>query len=363
MFHRSLSDITFETIDAFCQAWPEGVRVEYKGAWPNIPKVVSSFANTMGGILIIGVDADRTTGMPNLPIHGITTGPGLEERVTQSCYQGIYPPITPSIRVISIPSTTDRVIVVVKVAESIEAPHAIENTTRVYIRVNSTTEPIELAEIDRIEYLLNRRQNPKNRREQMIAESFGRFSTGTPRLCIAVVPSYPNRPLFTPDSLSEGINDLNRDPKISFLGNHIRRSQEGYISARPSPTDFSSYHLTVTFWGLICFDKNLEVLPATSREHRPYFNLEQVVLGIAWLLRAALIFLDKAETTNLVIHARLQNAAGHAIHSGARLIILIHGLNTTGLLPSITLLKQKPICFPRHYVRTHLTTLLSWYAS
>ena len=189
MFHRALSDITFKNIDAFCQAWPEGVRVEYKVDWPNIPKVVSSFANTMGGILIIGVDADRTTGMPILPIHGITTGPGLEERVTQSCYQGIYPPITPSIRVISIPSTTDRVVVVVKVAESIEAPHAIENTTRVYIRVNSTTEPIELAEIDRIEYLLNRRQNPKNRREQMIAESFGRFSTGTPRLCIAVVPS------------------------------------------------------------------------------------------------------------------------------------------------------------------------------
>jgi len=134
MFHKSLSDITFENIDAFCQAWPEGVRVEYKGAWPNIPKVVSSFANTMGGILIIGVDADRTTGMPILPIHGITTGPGLEERVTQSCYQGIYPPITPSIRVISIPSTTDRVIVVVKVAESIEAPHAIENTTRKGIR-------------------------------------------------------------------------------------------------------------------------------------------------------------------------------------------------------------------------------------
>lgn len=319
MFHRALSDITFKNIDAFCQAWPEGVRVEYKVDWPNIPKVVSSFANTMGGILIIGVDADRTTGMPILPIHGITTGPGLEERVTQSCYQGIYPPITPSIRVISIPSTTDRVVVVVKVAESIEAPHAIENTTRVYIRVNSTTEPIELAEIDRIEYLLNRRQNPKNRREEMISEAFGRFSAGVPRLCIAVVPSYPNRPLFTPDSLSEGINDLNRDPKVSSLGNAIRRSQEGYISARPPTSDYSSYHLAVSFFGLICFDRNLEVLPATGK-HKPYINLVQVVLGIAWLFRAAQILLDRAETTNLVIRAGLQNAAGHAIHSGASLI-------------------------------------------
>jgi len=185
--------------------------------------------------------------------------------------------------------------------------------------VNSTTEPIELAEIDRIEYLLNRRQNPKKRREQMIAESFKRFSTGTPRLCIAVVPSYPNRPLFTPDSLSEGINVLNHDPKIAILGNGIRRSQEGYISARPSSTDPSSYHLAVTFWGLICFDKNLEVLPA-SKEHRHYINLVGIVLGIAWLLRAAPMLLDKAETTNLVIRARLQNAAGHAIHNGARLI-------------------------------------------
>ncbi len=44
MFTTPLSQVTFDQLLAFCQAFPEGVRVEYKREAANIPKVVSSFA-------------------------------------------------------------------------------------------------------------------------------------------------------------------------------------------------------------------------------------------------------------------------------------------------------------------------------
>ena len=56
MFHTPLAEITFEQIENFCRTFPEGVRVEYKRELiKDIPKVISSFANSSGGIWIIGV--------------------------------------------------------------------------------------------------------------------------------------------------------------------------------------------------------------------------------------------------------------------------------------------------------------------
>jgi predicted HTH transcriptional regulator len=101
----------------------------------------------MGGIWLIGVKTDRKTNMPIFPLDGILAQPGIEERISQACWTGIYPALTPAIKVIRLPFNPERVVVVVDVRESIEAPHAIENTTKVYIRNASTTEPIAFVEI------------------------------------------------------------------------------------------------------------------------------------------------------------------------------------------------------------------------
>ncbi len=57
MFTKLASDITFSDIKEFCDGYSEGVRVEYKQQMTkDIPKIISSFANTQGGIFIIGVE-------------------------------------------------------------------------------------------------------------------------------------------------------------------------------------------------------------------------------------------------------------------------------------------------------------------
>jgi predicted HTH transcriptional regulator len=152
MFNKLLSEITFTDVENFCKEWPEGIRVEYKSQMiDNIPKTISAFANTLGGILVIGVPTDATNKVA-LPINGIDEKSGLEERITQASVNGIYPGVLPEIRVFNISGTGNKVVIVIKVHESIEAPHAIQNSTRVYIRTGNLSNPYDLAEIDRIEY-------------------------------------------------------------------------------------------------------------------------------------------------------------------------------------------------------------------
>lgn len=146
LFLKQLKDIDFDTVRSFYETYSEGVRVEYKrDLSSNIPKVVSSFANTQGGILMIGIEEDRKTRSRKLlPLSQMA---GYEEQVTQACLMGINPPILPAIRVFDVPGVASKVIVVVKVNQSVEAPHAIENSTRVYVRTGNLSQPYQLADM------------------------------------------------------------------------------------------------------------------------------------------------------------------------------------------------------------------------
>ena len=105
MFNLPKDEITFEVVENFCLEWPEGVRVEYKQEIKDIPKIVSSFANTQGGIYIIGVKANQTDNKVVFPIEGIPETAGIEERIIQSAYQGIYPPVMPEVIKVNVPES------------------------------------------------------------------------------------------------------------------------------------------------------------------------------------------------------------------------------------------------------------------
>ena len=88
MFTKVAADITFSDIEDFCRKFGEGVRVEYKQEIKHIPKIVSSFANTLGGIFIIGVETDQNNNVI-FPIKGIPNRRGIEEQIEQSALEGI----------------------------------------------------------------------------------------------------------------------------------------------------------------------------------------------------------------------------------------------------------------------------------
>ena len=172
--------------------------VEYKSEIVHIPKIISSFANTQGGIFIIGVETDKKRNKVIFPIRVILNDGGIEEQIIQSATDGIYPAIMPEVIICDVPGETDKVVVVVRVEESQQAPHAIQNSTTVYRRSGSISHPYELAEIDRIEYLLKRREEPQRISRRIldrIEERVRNYSShlGQPNLELLAQPVFPYR--------------------------------------------------------------------------------------------------------------------------------------------------------------------------
>lgn len=201
LFTKPAPEIQPSDIEAFCDSLSEGVRVEYKSelTTDDIPKIISSFANSQGGVLLIGINAKD--GKAVKPYEGISKKPGIEEQIVQSSITGIHPPVTPEVFVRNAPHKPENVIVIVRVEESIYAPHAIQNSTRVYVRTGKISQPYELSEIDRIEFQLKRREEPRKKKISLLdsaKERMLRYSQEPPRpnLKVSVIPAFPCRPIL-----------------------------------------------------------------------------------------------------------------------------------------------------------------------
>ena len=220
MFTKPIDEITFEDVKYFCDVWAEGVRVEYKKEIRHIPKIVSSFANTHGGIFLIGVEADQTNNMPIFPIEGIPKDSGIEERIQQSALTGIFPGVIPEIKVVDVPNSNN-VVIIVRVDESLQAPHAIKDVTQVYIRVGSITQPYEYkhANMDNIAYMFKRREDSQIVARQILErikekgraiepahitiDNLVHIYDALPKITIIVQPTFPYRPMVSVSDIYE----------------------------------------------------------------------------------------------------------------------------------------------------------------
>jgi hypothetical protein len=132
-----------------------------------LPKVISSFANSHGGVLVVGVNA--VNGVPKEPFNGIAPERKEEYQLTVEniCLQGINPPVFPRTQVVQ-SDVPEHIFLVIEVDESGEAPHAIENSKKVCVRTGNAVNPYDLAEVDLIIDLLKRREEPLARRERLL---------------------------------------------------------------------------------------------------------------------------------------------------------------------------------------------------
>jgi hypothetical protein len=312
LFSSTLDSLEFRDIEDFCRTWPEGVRVEYKRelAVRHIPKVVSSFANTVGGVWIIGV-ATGVDNLPVFPIRGFPRESGIDERVTQACYQNLYPPVLPKIKIIDVPGAGGNVVAVVQILESVEAPHAIENSTKVYIRTNSTTEIIQLAEIDRIEYLFKRRQQPEQMREEMIHDMATRSPVGTPFLRVVVSPRYPSRPIFPENVLKARLQSVAQAGTYSSIGGRFRLVRQGFMSVVPAGLSRPNFYFEINLYGLLsCY------VPLAVEEGRDVY-LDEIVSEVGMALNLAR-YLLKGTSMNILVRVSLQGLRGCFMVVGSR---------------------------------------------
>jgi Schlafen, AlbA_2 len=233
LWSKSVESITADDINNFLLLKErEGPRLDYKADIPaNLSKLAAAFANTNGGLIILGVDADKKTNEPRWPRSagdpGMKPAKGVEERIHQICRDNIHPPVRPQVTPpIDIPGHPGFVVVVVRVDMSPEAPHATNGGRHIYERSGSVTEPYHFAHVDRIQLLLDRRKRLDEDREASIRLAIDRSvrqlvgrrlcfldkenpdrasdaNVGQPVLIplrwVSVIPYYPWRDLCSPD--------------------------------------------------------------------------------------------------------------------------------------------------------------------
>ena len=270
MFRKPINEITFEDVESFCKERSEGVRVEYKqdlDVKKHIPKVVSSFANTYGGVFLIGVKADNTTNMPIFPIAGIPNRRGIEESIQQSAEMTISPPVRPEVKIVKLPSG-DNVVVVVRVRESsLMAPHAIEDSTKVYFRVGSVTQPYELklANMELIAHMFKRREDVQEVTRQILNRIEERthrlnFPQGMPSITVIAKPVFPYRPVI---STLEIIDAL---PSLLNYSQQVSGGVCTFLSSGHEYTEFNEYGIAYCKAVLNCSDnKEIEYLDLRDR--------------------------------------------------------------------------------------------------
>jgi hypothetical protein len=131
MIDRPLHQITYADIErSVAERWPEGKTLDYKrDAYGNkdddkkeLLKDVSSFANTQGGDILIGVDEDK--GLPTA-IPGVAV-PDIDKeklRLEEVIRRGLDPRIEFGLHHVTTPASTT--VIVIRVRESLLLPHRV----------------------------------------------------------------------------------------------------------------------------------------------------------------------------------------------------------------------------------------------
>ena len=331
MFTKLAADITFSDIEEFCREFGEGVRVEYKQQIQHIPKIVSSFANTYGGIFIIGAETDEKNKVV-FPIQGIPKRGGIEEQVQQSALTGIYPAVAPEIIIRDVPNTGN-VVVIIRIDESVQAPHAIQNSTRVYIRTGSITQPYELAEIDRIEHMLKRREDSQLVTQQVLERIEERIecslridspdpdtnspylNTNFPNLTVIAHPVFPYRPVISTGEIYD-FAENNKFLKPHYASDSRSRVSGGFFTRTLAKIDGASYtYRELNEYGIVYQRFVLLKIPnQLSSGGEQYLTPDQFVRKIGELIHLSQSFYEKCEYSGLIeVTAQLRQVFGEEL--------------------------------------------------
>lgn len=138
MIRKSLYDIKIADVHAFvAEQYPEGKTLEYKrdfyrlsGGTPDqdrkqhveLLKDISSFANTMGGDLMIGIDesAGLPTNVCGIPVSDLDA---LKLRITDIVDRGLQPRIAISIH--GVESAPGQYVLIIRILRSMVGPHRV----------------------------------------------------------------------------------------------------------------------------------------------------------------------------------------------------------------------------------------------
>ena len=155
MIPRPIKDIDRDTLRTLiADAVPEGKTIEYKVDMPGKAKrsgrepllaTVSSFANTAGGDLLMGVEAER--GIP-VRLPGIEIDDLDQERLRleHTLLNGLAPRL-PAVEILAVETARSRYVLVIRVPESWIGPHRVGRTSKFYGRNSAGRYELDVGEL------------------------------------------------------------------------------------------------------------------------------------------------------------------------------------------------------------------------
>ena len=195
-------------------------------------------------------------------------------------------------------------VVIVRVDESIHAPHAIKEVTQAYIRVGSITQPYEykLAEMDRLAYMFKRREDSQAITRQILdriekrVEAFSNtnasnITLNVPNITVIAKPVFPYRPVISKEDI--------------FRASWRRGEGGAYILPN---NDYGDYR-ELNEYGIVYQRTALE--PRVSQDGSVHLDFEGFLYRISECLSLARDFYKKCEYTgNIECTVRLREVFG-----------------------------------------------------
>lgn len=174
---KALTNLTFDDIVNFAKEnHQEGVQLDYKEQFPDkdkLSQLVAAFANTRGGIIIVGIKENRDNGRP-VKYEGIDDG-HHDEFVAQVI--GNISPI-PAFEFYKTSEQDGKVFVLVRIFEGDETPYYPHNDSNIWIRTGSIKKPVEIASPEHAELLFKKAERAEigRKRNKLLAwENYNAF--------------------------------------------------------------------------------------------------------------------------------------------------------------------------------------------
>jgi hypothetical protein len=279
IYTKPISQLIAADLEELLQANAvENIRLEFKLTVPakdETLKKLSSFANTFGGLMVIGAQANSTDGrIQALP--GVDPENGYKQRIMQWSFDAVTPPLIVEVSdPIPAPGSSTKVCYVISIAESDAVPHFLNDRKGVWIRTDEFSAYLDakLANESEIRHLLDRRRLVRERRAGLIERAKGRFdiyigkmhtdASGNrtqvgPLLEFRTIPRFPTKPLLPQENLQKIVFEHYIQWRgvifPDFTRNQFKFQHESVIVLDDHRTGF--FELNV--WGLAYYGMRLE---------------------------------------------------------------------------------------------------------
>lgn len=327
VLNRAVSELTYEYIVSFCnEGHIEGIQLDYKYMLPaeGLAKHFAAFSNSRGGIIILGVEEDAKTGKPKT-FEGLVLDNKVIEKIHQNA-ASVDP--RPVYEVKETNEVSGKVFILVRIFEGDRCPYYKKNDSHLYVRTGNITDPIDqaspeeqaklfgkakesalarsvwLSRADEMETAALRDANRQLQSEiERIKQGGGQVTTYTKPLgsdvsscSITLQPTFPRKPLITPQDLFELLPSLKAGREFLELpGEGFSPAQDGVFKISWSSSDGEVHFEQLYSTGLVRFSVDVR---------RPYG--EQKVPVIFLSLFAGVFFVVLRVTRNYYRAVRYQ---------------------------------------------------------